>query len=182
LRKRHLLLTGLPGTGKTTLLVKLARRLADLHPAGFYTEEIRESGVRLGFKLASLDGREGILAHVDMRGSFRVGRYGVDVRGLDTFVADLDLGECPASVVFIDEIGKMECLSTRFVELMRTLLGSRKTVVATVALKGSGFIAEVKGRPDCEIREVTIGNRDRLADELAQWIYERAERQGSPGR
>ncbi len=182
MRKRHLLVTGLPGTGKTTLLVKLGRCLADLHPAGFYTEEIREAGVRRGFKLVSLDGREGILAHADFRGGFRVGRYGVDVRGFDNFLDALDLGESPASLVFIDEIGKMECLSSRFVELMRKLLGSRKTVVATVAFKGSGFIAEVKGRPDCEIREVALGNRDRMVDELMHWIYERAERQGSPAR
>ncbi len=178
--RRHLLITGFPGTGKTTLLVKLGRRLADLRPAGFYTEEIREGGVRRGFRLVSLDGREGILAHVDFRGANRVGRYGVDVRGFEAFIDDLDLGESPASVVFIDEIGKMECLSSRFVELVRKLLGSRKTVVATVALKGSGFIAEVKGRPDCDVREVTPGNRDRLVDELALWITGRAGRQGNP--
>lgn len=174
MRKHHLLITGIPGTGKTTLLVKLARRLADLHPAGFYTEEIREGGLRRGFRLVSLDGREGILSHVDFRGSNRVGRYGVDIRGFETFLGDLDLEESPASVVFIDEIGKMECFSLRFAELMRELLGSGKTVVATVALKGSGFIAEVKERPDCEIRELTITNRDKLVDELALWISDRA--------
>ncbi len=179
MRKCHLLITGLPGTGKTTLLVKLARRLAELQPAGFLTEEIREGGERRGFRLVSLDGREGILAHVDFRGSGRVGRYGVDIRGFEAFLDDLGLEKSPASVVFIDEIGKMECLSHRFAELMRMLLGSRKMVVATVALKGSGFIAEVKGRRDCEIKELTISNRDKLVDELARWISERTRGQGN---
>ena len=174
MRKRHLLITGLPGTGKTTLLVELARRVAHLHPAGFYTEEIREGSLRQGFRLVSLDGREGILAHAGFHGKNRVGRYGVDIRGFETFLCDLHLETSPASIVFIDEIGKMECLSLRFAELVRELLGSRKIVVATIALKGCGFIAEAKGMPDCEIREVTIANRNKLACELALWISERA--------
>jgi nucleoside-triphosphatase len=173
LRKRHLLITALPGTGKTTLLLKLARRMAEFHPTGFYTEEIREAGERQGFRLVSLDGRQGILAHVDFYGKNRVGRYGVDVRGFERFLEDLGLEETSASIVFIDEIGKMECLSPHFVELMRKLLGSRKTVVATVAFKGSGFISVVKGRPDCETREMTIANRDKLEEELARWISDR---------
>ena len=71
----HLLVTGLPGTGKTTLIVRLARLLADLSPAGFYTEEIREGRERRGFRLAGFDGSSGLLAHVDFRGHRRVGRH-----------------------------------------------------------------------------------------------------------
>jgi Cdc6-like AAA superfamily ATPase len=54
--KKNLLITGLPGVGKTTLIRKLSEELKDLHPAGFYTQEIREEGVRKGFELISLDG------------------------------------------------------------------------------------------------------------------------------
>jgi nucleoside-triphosphatase len=172
--KRHLLITGLPGTGKTTLLIRLARSLAELRPAGFYTEEIRERGERLGFRLMSLDGREGILAHVEFRGKERVGRYGVDVKGFEKFLAQLDLTSTPSPLVFIDEIGKMECLSPRFIELVRMLLDSGKTVVATVARHGEGLIAAVKGRADCELVEVTPANRERLAEELEARITGRA--------
>ena len=173
MRKRHLLITGFPGTGKTTLLVRLVRRVAKLHPTGFYTEEIREGGMRQGFRLVGIDGKEGILAHVGLHARNRVGRYGVDIRGFESFLADLDLNGTSARLVFIDEIGKMECLSSRFVEQMRELLASGKTVVATVALKGGGFIAEVKGRPDCEVKEVTVANREKLVEELAAWVVQR---------
>jgi nucleoside-triphosphatase len=173
MRKRHLLITGLPGTGKTTLLVRLIRRLTDFHPTGFYTEEIREGGVRQGFRLVSVDGKEGMLAHLGLHVRNRVGRYGVDLKGFESFLADLDLSGSSGQLVFIDDIGKMECLSSRFVELMCKLLASPKTVVATVALKGGGFIADVKLRTDCEIKEVTMANREKLVEELAAWVIER---------
>ena len=40
--KKNILITGLPGVGKTTLIKKLAEVLNDLNPIGFYTAEIRE--------------------------------------------------------------------------------------------------------------------------------------------
>jgi len=45
---KKFLITGRPGAGKTTLIKKAARMLQPLHPVGFYTEEIREQGERVG--------------------------------------------------------------------------------------------------------------------------------------
>jgi nucleoside-triphosphatase len=112
-----------------------------------------------------LDGSEGILSGVNFRGPHRVGRYGVDVEGFERFLDRLDLSSSP--LVFVDEIGKMESLSPRFADLMRKLLDSGKTVVATIAMRGEGLIAEVKKRPDCSLVEVTPANRERLPGELA---------------
>lgn len=103
-------MTGLPGVGKTTLIRAVAHRLAGLHPVGFYTEEIRERGVRKGFRLVSLDGRGLILAHVNDRGPARVGRYVVDVAGFERLLTDLDLVRGPSCLVILDGIGRMECL------------------------------------------------------------------------
>jgi len=163
---RSLLLTGLPGVGKTTLIRELAKRLAAYQPAGFYTEEIREKGVRQGFRLETLDGRELTLAHVHNPGPFRVSRYKVDVAGFERLLSELDLRHASTRVIIIDEIGKMECLSRRFTEEVTALLDSSKTVIATIALKGSGFIQQVKQRPDCRLVTVTVANRDSLAESL----------------
>jgi nucleoside-triphosphatase len=173
MEKRHLLITGLPGTGKTTLLMELVRRFARLTPAGFYTEEVREAGMRRGFRLTSLDGREGILSDVTFGGRHRVGRYGMDVEGFETFLTFLDLLSHPSPLIYIDEIGKMECLSHRFVRLTETLLSSEKTVVATVARQGEGLIREVKLRPDLRLVEVTPANRQALPEELVRWLENR---------
>jgi nucleoside-triphosphatase len=73
-------------------------------------------------------------------------------------------------VYLIDEIGKMECLSERFVTGMQRLLDSGATVVATVAAKGTGFIAQVKEREDCELWTLTRANRDAMPARMLEFI------------
>jgi len=167
---KNFLVTGVPGVGKTTLLRKVCKLLAPFHPEGFYTEEIREGGVRKGFALVGLDGRRSVLSHVSVKSPNRVGKYGVDVRSFESFLETLHLKAPAGSLVVMDEIGKMECFSADFVSLVRELLDGAGVVVATVALKGPGFISEVKRREDVTICEVTERNRDDLAERLARDI------------
>jgi nucleoside-triphosphatase len=168
-----LLLTGRPGSGKTTVVRQVAASLSGPRVAGFYTEEIRVRGQREGFRLVTLDGRERVMAHVGFRGPHRVGRYGVDTAVVDETAGALLAAARDARVFLIDEIGKMECLAPTFVTAMRRLLDSPATVVATVAARGGGFIAEVKERRDALLWEVTRANRDDLPGRIARWLQSR---------
>jgi nucleoside-triphosphatase len=165
-----LLLTGAPGVGKTTVLRKVAGFLPGKVLGGFYTDEIRVGGSRRGFRIVTFDGRERVMARVNLRSPHRAGRYGVDIEAIDA-VAATELTIRPSIDVFlVDEIGKMECLSSSFIAAMRVILGSGKPLVATVALRGTGFIAEIKRRQGVEIWPVTRERRDALPDEVVHWL------------
>ena len=45
-------------------------------------------------------------------------------------------------------------------------MSSDKGVLATIPMKGSQFIREIKQRPDIHLFEVTHGNRDRLPEAI----------------
>lgn len=165
---KNYLITGLPGCGKTILIKKLAHELREFGPVGFFTEEVREHGARKGFKLSSLEGMEaGRLAHVDIAGPPKVGKYGVDLPGFEHFLGKLLLTGPLARLVIIDEIGKMECLSARFRDLVGSLLDGPVPLIATIALKAGGFIEAVKRRREVQIFEVTERNREKLVQEIA---------------
>jgi nucleoside-triphosphatase len=171
--KKNLFVTGLPGTGKTTVIQKVLERLPPgMTVSGFFTAEIREAGDRVGFTIKTLDGGSGVLSHIRFGGGARVGRYGVDVKGFEDLVLPR-LQARKAGLHIIDEIGKMECLSRTFCQEVRTLLESEAPVLGTVALKGGGFIAEVKARDDVALFEVTLKNRDRLVDEIQRALMDR---------
>ena len=163
---KHLLLTAAPGTGKSTVIRRLAERLANMRIAGFYTAEIRSRGERRGFRLVAYDGTEALIAHVELPKTHRVGKYGVDVAAIGR-AADATLGpQRGVELYLVDEIGKMECLSARFVAHMRRILDGRVPLIATVAQRGAGFIAEVKRREDCELLTLTRANRDAMPEQL----------------
>lgn len=170
LAKKNLLLTGLPGVGKTTLIRKITEALKSLQPVGFYTEEIREGGERKGFELISLEGMRGLLSHKEIASTFRVGPYRVDVKSFEDFLSSISFFNPLTRLIIIDEIGKMECFSKQFEKLLEEVLDSEKWVIATIALKGSGPIDKVKKRQDVKLFEITQENRDALFSEILKEV------------
>ncbi len=163
-------MTGLPGVGKTTLIKNLYETSKNFHPVGFYTSEIRREGARKGFELVSLEGKRGVLSHVDIKSPYRVGRYGVDILGFENFLDGISFLAPSSQMIIVDEIGKMECLSSKFERIVKEALDSKKWVIATVALKGGGLIAEVKERKDVKLFELTQRNREALLAEILREI------------
>jgi nucleoside-triphosphatase len=168
---QRLLIEARPGAGKTTALSRLADRLGDAGVAlsGFLTREMRSRGRRLGFEIETFDGGRGVLAHVDLPGPPRVGRYGVDLEEFERLA--LPALEAPASVVLIDELGKMELASDRFRAAVLRVFEGPLPVVATIHTFRHPFTDELKARTDVRVIRLTAANRDLLPDELLNLLH-----------
>lgn len=136
---------------------------------GFFTEEMREGGSRVGFRVETFAGESGILSHIARATGSRVGKYRVDLASFESIgVAALERAVKSAEVILIDEIGKMELFSKRFQEAVLAALQSGKPVVATIMARSNAFADMLKSRPDVEIVEVTLANRDALVEDVVR--------------
>ena len=165
----RVLLEGRPGSGKSTVAKRVADRLRHdgVAVSGFVTEEIREGRLRVGFSIERLGGGRGVLAHVDLPGPPRVGRYGVDLETFEGFAIPvlLDIGE--REVAVIDELGKMELAAETFRGAVAALFDRSVPVLATVQLAAHPLTDALKRRRDVETLRVTNANRDELPELLA---------------
>ena len=169
--KTNYMLFGRPGIGKTTLLIKIAEQLSALSIGGFFTREIREKRVRVGFGIETFAGESGTLANVSYKAGPRVGKYGVNlseferigVRALENAVQDAD-------VILIDEIGRMELFSHNFRQVLVCALDSEKPVIATVMARPHPFADRLKRRTDVQLIEINLASRNSLSDKLAQRV------------
>jgi nucleoside-triphosphatase len=162
------LLTGHPGVGKTTIIKKLIEKLK-LPAGGFYTEEIREDNVRMGFSIVTLSGFKGVLAHCNFKSRYKVGKYGVGVHTLNRIgVTEIELCLVEKKVIVVDEIGKMELFSPQFQEVVWKALDADNSVLGTITLARHPFAQKVKTRDDVKIYEVTKENQDEVLKALTK--------------
>lgn len=168
--KRVFLLTGSPGSGKTTAIQEILSHLS-CDAGGFYTEEIREGSKRIGFALITLDGRSGVLAHVRIRGAPRIGKYGVDLSVMDGIAVDsLTRAMTDDDIVVIDEIGPMELLSRRFREVVMQVLESDVLVLGSIVKRRTDFTDAIKRHPDVRVVEIDRTNREQIQADILEWI------------
>jgi nucleoside-triphosphatase len=166
----RLLLEGRPGIGKTTVARRLLTLLqeAEVPVGGFTTGELRTGGRREGFVVEAVSGAREILAHVDLPGPSRVGRYGVDLAAFER-VALPALGDPGrGGVVVVDELGKMELASAAFRAAVVGLFGRDVAVVATVQLAHHRFTDALRRRPGIRVVRVIEATRDALPEQLME--------------
>ena len=166
------LLTGWPGSGKTSLVRQVVAELKG-KAGGFYTEEIRTQGVRQGFRLVTLDGRSATLAHIDIHSPYRVSKYGVDIDSLDGIgVSAINQAAQQCDLVVIDEIGKMELFSTNFKDAVLLAIDSGKRVLGTIMLAPHPWADVIKQKPQVNLVTVTRDNYQQVLAELQHWLKE----------
>ncbi len=170
---RLIFLTGRPGVGKTSVLLRAVEILKanGFRIGGMISQESRDRGTRMGFEIVDLEtGRQGWLAHVNQRTGPRVSKYRVNLSDLNTIGAGSILRAVEkADIIVIDEIGPMELFSDAFREAVAEALSSGKPVLGTVHHRARDpLVAAIRKRKDAEIIEVTPENREGLNKLLVQ--------------
>lgn len=163
---KNILITGRPGIGKTSVILKVVQQFPG-RMGGFITGEIKRSGKRVGFELETLDGKKGILAHIDVKSPYKVSRYRVNIDDLEKIgVKSIENAIIDCDLIVIDEIGKMELVSPHFKYTVLEALNSDVKVLATITLSNLPFVIKIKNRKNVKILEVTIKNREYLHKEI----------------
>jgi nucleoside-triphosphatase len=175
LKERILLLTGSPGVGKTTVLLKTVEALKarGYSVGGMISREVRSCGTRVGFEILDLDrGKRGWLAHINQKIGPQVGKYRVNLADINSIGVEAILKAVKkCDVVAIDEIGPMELFSEKFKEAVKKAVESGKLVVGVIHWKAKDkLIEEVKKREDTEIITVTQENRNKLYEVITEKV------------
>ncbi|MFW6385071.1 MAG: NTPase [Halodesulfurarchaeum sp.] len=174
----NILLTGPPRSGKTTVIERSLEMLEDhgLEAGGVLCPEIRTNDERRGFTIVDVvTGESNILAHVDQDEGPSVGKYRVNVPNVDAACERaFETAFEEADFLVVDEIAPMEIRSTVFTTHVRRALDSDLPLIGVVNRRStSGFIGDVKNRPDVELLEVTRNTRDELPKRVTRFVLER---------
>lgn len=154
-------LTGRPGIGKTTAVKKVVSQLKG-RAKDFWTEEIRKNGKRWGFKVVRTDGKEELLASVEVASHFRVGKYRVLVDRFESFAVPFLLEALKeGKIVVVDEVGKMELLSKAFQSTVKKLVEENVDCLVTIPEKNvHPLVSEIRRK--FKIFQLNLENRDEV--------------------
>lgn len=162
--------------GKTTLVRKICAKLNDdFKLRGFFTDEVRANGQRIGFDAVTTTGMRCILAREQPTDSVRrpkVGKYSVYVDDFEQLALPLlkTNANTAAKLLVIDEIGKMELCSKRFATAIDALLQQQYPLLATIPSQSRQPIALVerlRSARNARVYHVTKANRDSLVNDVA---------------
>ena len=156
--RKNILITGLPKSGKTTLLRQIIKPYQ--YKVGFVTNEVRENGERIGFEIENQRGDKAMLASINFKNRYKVGKYCVNISNLNKIISTV-LAYNPDDLLYLDEIGQMEIYSDRFKRLTWRYLLSDNICVATLSkVYHHDFVESVKLAAEAIIVEITEANRD----------------------
>lgn len=177
---RIVLLTGLPGVGKTTMVKKIADNLVarGLKVAGITTSEVRENGQRIGFRITDLStGEEGWLARKESSGGPRTGSYRIVMDDLERIGVEALRKLIRGGIDFaiVDEVGPMEMTSSSFRSSLGEVFHGSQATLVTVKL-GSRYEEIDAIRNECLQLELTSSNREEvyanLTDQINHWMVQ----------
>ena len=132
-----IVLTGAPGVGKTTAVMRVARELKErgVKVGGIVSRGLKTNNTRIGFEFIDLTTNDrNVLASVTGNGP-KVGKYFVNVAGCRFAAERLTSAIRNSDVIICDEIGPMELKSKEFTDFVKNLLYVDKKVIVIVHQK-----------------------------------------------
>ncbi|EDW44305.1 cancer-related nucleoside-triphosphatase homolog [Drosophila sechellia] len=176
-----IILTGRPGVGKTTLVLKICSALREKGRIlqGFYTEDVQGEGIslRIGFDVVTLAGKRGILSRKNPEDQLRrpkVGEYSVFVQDFESIalpVLSTQDSQPEPDLLVVDEVVKMELLSKRFESAITDLLKKKRALLVTIPEKSTlALVEQLRKSAGSKIYQVTKSNRNDLAREITEEI------------
>ncbi|HBR80290.1 MAG: hypothetical protein UX09_C0015G0028 [Candidatus Uhrbacteria bacterium GW2011_GWE2_45_35] len=158
-------LTGEPGSGKTSVVDRLARKYGPLVGGIISREVLGEGGGRIGFDVETIGCgyRRVPLARVSSESKIRVGRYGVDPLTVQEVVVPAICRARPDQLLVIDEIAQMQMSSPVFCAVIRGLMEKGGLpILATVHSRSNPFTDALLARSDVRVFRVNPENRDQV--------------------
>ena len=168
---KKILIRGKPGIGKTSVIKKLLPKLEEKieNIVGFYTEEKREFNKRTGFDIVEINGERIPLARIDSPKRTKIGRYGVFVENIDIvserFLKRVRYCKHKSTIFIVDEFGKMEFLSLRFVELTKEIFTKDCNLIGTIPVYPIKYLQPFL-TSDIHLLEINQYNRDLIPAEI----------------
>jgi len=157
-------ITGLPGSGRTELLLTIVDMLAaeNVKVGGVITEPILEEGKVTGFKMVDfITKEEAVIAGVSITSKHRINEFGIDLDTMGMFsVNAIKRAVYQSDLVIIDEIGRIQLKSEYFNKAVLNALKSSKPMIMTIYRKSrSSLLQDIRRRDDIRMLEVTPVNR-----------------------
>ncbi|HXX96303.1 MAG TPA: NTPase [Candidatus Bathyarchaeia archaeon] len=163
-----IVLTGAPGVGKTTAVIRVARELKErgVKVGGIVSREIRTNNTRIGFEFIDLTTNDrSVLASITGNGP-KVGKYFVNVAGCRFAAERLKNAVRNSDIIICDEIGPMELKSREFVDCVKNLLYVNKKVIVVVHQKLQHVVTDEFRDKSGLLINLGLENRDKVNEIL----------------
>ena len=163
-----IVLTGAPGVGKTTAVMRAARALNDrgLNVGGIVSRELRTNNMRIGFEFIDLITNDtNVLASITGNGP-KVGKYFVNLTGCRFPAERLDAPAKNCDVIICDETGPMELKSREFIESVKNLLDVDKKTIVVVHQRLQHPLTEEFRKKSSLLISLDLANREKVNERL----------------
>ena len=175
-----IVLTGAPGVGKTTALIRVARELKErgVKVGGVVSRELRRTNnnnnMRIGFEFIDLATNDrNVLASIITGNGPKVGKYFVNVAGCRFAAERLTNAVRNSDVIICDEIGPMEVKSREFIDSVKNLLDVDKKVIVVVHQKLQHLLADEFRNKSSLLIKLNLENREKVNEILLDRLIAR---------